>query len=368
MKARSRRGPSRRAGSGPGMSSASKVIAVARSRAVAPGRHTPAVGCAVVGGLGGLVEAVHDQRSDPPPVRGRRRGRRPASQRLPRRTTAATRDAATASPNVAPTRVQKTESNPTLWNHSASVHRSRPTLNSRKTARTKMTSARARAAGRSARLGPGRRHRGRPAGRRGGSPPPPLGRRATGGDRRYRSSVARRRRRASSSGRGPHRRRRRVEVVAVGVVVGRVGPGRRRVRRAPGAGSSPRAAASRFGVPPGNRRRGRASESSLAGLLAQGRSEALDRPDGTRPGRSRRARSGASPRPAPARSGRRPGARVGRATDGPGRRAGRPADPQLEPAVVLEDQAGERAGEGRPEARRAADRVAARRPGPRRGS
>jgi hypothetical protein len=61
---------------------------------------------------------------------------RPASHRLPRKTAAEMTNAATPRPNVAPTRVQKTESKPTLRNHSASVHRSMPTLNSRKTAMT----------------------------------------------------------------------------------------------------------------------------------------------------------------------------------------------------------------------------------------
>ena len=81
------------------------------------------------------------ERSDPAPSADGGGARRPASQMLPSRTTAATRKAATPRPSVAMTRVQKTESNPTLWNHRASVHRSIPTLNSRKMAMAAMTIA-----------------------------------------------------------------------------------------------------------------------------------------------------------------------------------------------------------------------------------
>ena len=73
----------------------------------------------------------NSERNVPPPADGGGDSR-PASQRLPSSTTSATRKAPMPSPTVAVSRVQKTGSKPTLAYHSASVHRSIPTLNSRK--------------------------------------------------------------------------------------------------------------------------------------------------------------------------------------------------------------------------------------------
>ena len=71
-----------------------------------------------------LSRSTNERKPLPPSPGGG--ARRPAIQRLPSRAIAAIRKAPTPSPRVAPMRVQKTESNPTLLNQRASVHRSIP--------------------------------------------------------------------------------------------------------------------------------------------------------------------------------------------------------------------------------------------------
>ena len=73
-------------------------------------------------------------------------------------------------------------------------------------------------------------------------------------------------------------------------------------------------------------------------------------PVGTQSAPRWRGRSGASTRRAPAPSGTPRGRLPGSATGAPGSPAGRPPEPDLEPARVLEDQAGQAAGQRRPQA------------------
>ena len=173
-----RRAPSRRAGVRSGRSPASKTIAWSLRRPVlartgrahrtpsAPPRRSSAAWAA------SLMRSNSDAER-PGAVRRWRRGEASGQPEVAEEDDERRgRTAPTPSPRVAVSRVQKTESKPTLLYHRASVHRSSPTLNRRKTARTMTTIARRpkRRPARAAR--PARRRRSDRPGR--GPPPAPL--------------------------------------------------------------------------------------------------------------------------------------------------------------------------------------------------
>ena len=248
----------------------------------------------------------------------RARPRRPAAARAGRRARGcragrrgrATKRRGTGRPGP-PSRVQKTRSKPTLRNHSASVHRSSPKLNSRKSAMTTtMTTPRPiRRPGRAARPDPpsSRPARGRGAGggrRCGGAAAIGCGRSAVlvGARRRPRVVVGGGRRSPSSA------------VVVVRVASSGASPLGRRSGRASLAARrrlAPAELLQEVVEQVAHRRRG-----VYAGRIGSGPVEPLDGTAGTPPGPSRRARSGASWRRARARTGRPPGPPAGRATAG----------------------------------------------------
>ena len=119
-----------------GMSVVSKTIGDPVERTLPNGSRPPPNGDRVLSRRESAAWAAslsrsNSERNVPPPADGGGDSR-PASQRLPSSTTSATRKAPMPSPTVAVSRVQKTGSKPTLAYHSTSVHRSIPTLNSRK--------------------------------------------------------------------------------------------------------------------------------------------------------------------------------------------------------------------------------------------
>ena len=202
-------------------------------------------------------------------------------------------------PNWALSRVQKTASKPTLWNHRASVHRSRP--NAEQQDDDQEHAAGDPPADPSATAGPVVRT---------------ADGRSSGAAGRVRAAVRRPLRR---DGRRPS------FGVVVWVIAGVV---RADLRGRAVDGSSPRAAASRRRTSSRkSSNRSRIGQRSLRDAARTGPRVTVDgdpRPrGGTRRERSPRARSGASPRPAPARTGRPRGPPVARPTAGSGRRAGR---------------------------------------------
>ena len=317
---------------------------------------------------GRLVEAI-DQRAGTtrPPVR-RRRGEPAGQPQVAEQDDEGDdRTPPTNRPTWAPGASRTRASKPTLRYHSASVHRSSPRLNSRKTAMAMAMNAAI--PNRRPRARRGCRRRRRAAGR---SPAAPAAAAASavdglGGDPR--SSSSRPSRSSSSRVRVGRRGRRRRLVASAGVasssgVVVPVGRRPRGVaaRPAPGPrrGRWPHAAKLFHEIVEQVAHR----SASLPDVGRSGPVEALRRPAGTPPARCRPARSGASSRRGPARTGTRPGPPAGRATAGsrssggatsPSRIWSRPASSRISPdrAPAMagpepgERWVGRRAGAGR---------------------
>ena len=152
-------------------------------------------------------------------------------------------------------------------------------------------------------------------------------------------------------------------VVRSRVVVARTGSAS---RRGPGLRAG--------GAPPGSRRTCRASSGESSGFGAEG-ARCPSRPVQALDGATERREDGLRELVGAHRRGARrleaegrPDRRAARARAGSGRPAGRAAEAQLEPAGVLEDEPGQRAGDGRAEARERRIGRRTRRPGRRRGS